>query len=176
MNSFYRGNNNRFGGGRDSHRQDFGRDRQMYRTTCAKCGNDCEVPFKPTGERPVYCNNCFKSMRDSGPGRSDDRDSRGRRDNYSENRNDRGNGNNEGQFKKQFESLNWKLDKILKILTPAAPPKAVQEEKIEEKVKVIKPKKSAKSIKKENPVVEETVSAKISTGADVAADEDKLVL
>ncbi len=166
MNGFYRGNN-RFGKGRDSHRQDFGRDRQMYRATCAKCGNDCEVPFKPTGERPVYCNNCFKSMRDSDPRRSDDRDSRGRRDNYSENRNDRGNENTEGQFKKQFESLNWKLDKILKSLSPAAPQEVVQEENIEEKAsirqaqdpeliegKIAKPKKSKKN-KEEKPAVAE---------------------
>lgn len=150
MNSFYRGGSNRFGGGRDSS------DRPMHRATCAKCGNECEVPFKPTGERPVYCSNCFKGIRNSDPRRSDDRDSRGRHDNYSENRNDRGNENNEGQFKKQFESLNWKLDKILKILAPVAPQEVVKEEKVEEKVKVIKPKKSTKTIKKEKPVVKET--------------------
>jgi len=56
--------NNRFGGGgrRDGGgRGRFGdrRPREMHKTTCADCGNECEVPFKPNGEKPVYCNDCF---------------------------------------------------------------------------------------------------------------------
>jgi CxxC-x17-CxxC domain-containing protein len=54
----------RFGGGRPSfgggHRG--GRDRddkQMHKATCAECNKSCEVPFRPTGERPVYCSDCF---------------------------------------------------------------------------------------------------------------------
>ncbi len=38
-------------------------DRQMYDAVCAECGADCKVPFKPTGERPVYCSDCFKARR-----------------------------------------------------------------------------------------------------------------
>jgi CxxC-x17-CxxC domain-containing protein len=34
-------------------------ERQMYRAVCADCRKECEVPFKPTGERPVYCKECF---------------------------------------------------------------------------------------------------------------------
>lgn len=33
--------------------------RVMYKAVCADCRKDCEVPFKPTGERPVYCKECF---------------------------------------------------------------------------------------------------------------------
>lgn len=33
--------------------------RQTFRATCATCGASCEVPFRPTGERPVYCRDCF---------------------------------------------------------------------------------------------------------------------
>jgi len=32
---------------------------QMHNATCSKCGNDCEVPFRPTGSKPVFCSNCF---------------------------------------------------------------------------------------------------------------------
>jgi CxxC-x17-CxxC domain-containing protein len=52
-------------GGRDFGRKDFGgrRDdrgeRRMYQATCAECGNRCEVPFRPTGDKPVLCNECF---------------------------------------------------------------------------------------------------------------------
>jgi len=35
--------------------------RTMHKTTCAQCGKECEVPFEPKGDKPVYCNECFKS-------------------------------------------------------------------------------------------------------------------
>ena len=33
--------------------------RQMYKATCADCGKECEVPFQPREDRPVYCNECY---------------------------------------------------------------------------------------------------------------------
>jgi len=33
--------------------------RQMYAVVCFDCGKDTEIPFKPTGDRPVYCKECF---------------------------------------------------------------------------------------------------------------------
>ena len=38
----------------------YGGSRQMYPVTCSQCGKATEVPFKPTGDRPVYCSDCFK--------------------------------------------------------------------------------------------------------------------
>jgi CxxC-x17-CxxC domain-containing protein len=35
------------------------RERTMYQTICADCRKNCEVPFRPTAERPVYCKACF---------------------------------------------------------------------------------------------------------------------
>jgi len=37
--------------------------RQMYPAVCANCGVQTEVPFQPSGEKPVYCRDCFQSMR-----------------------------------------------------------------------------------------------------------------
>ncbi len=37
-----------------------GGDRPMYDAVCSKCGQACQVPFKPTEGRPVYCRNCYK--------------------------------------------------------------------------------------------------------------------
>lgn len=37
----------------------------LHKAVCAQCGMNCEVPFKPTGERPVLCKNCF--VRDDRP-------------------------------------------------------------------------------------------------------------
>jgi CxxC-x17-CxxC domain-containing protein len=44
-------------------RADGGRQREMFSTTCSKCGNTAEVPFQPRGDRPVYCRDCFQSER-----------------------------------------------------------------------------------------------------------------
>jgi len=33
--------------------------RKMYKAVCADCGKECEVPFKPTEGRPVYCRDCY---------------------------------------------------------------------------------------------------------------------
>lgn len=38
-------------------------ERTMYATTCNQCGVDTEVPFKPTGSRPVLCSDCFRASR-----------------------------------------------------------------------------------------------------------------
>lgn len=37
--------------------------RQMFTATCANCGKEAQVPFQPRGDKPVYCNDCFKTMR-----------------------------------------------------------------------------------------------------------------
>ncbi len=33
--------------------------REMHPAVCAQCGKDTEVPFRPSGDRPVYCSECF---------------------------------------------------------------------------------------------------------------------
>ncbi|NYT12772.1 MAG: DNA-directed RNA polymerase [Methanomassiliicoccales archaeon] len=35
----------------------------MHKATCADCGQECEVPFKPTEGRPVYCRDCYQKHR-----------------------------------------------------------------------------------------------------------------
>ena len=44
--------------------------REMHPAVCAECGKDTEVPFRPTGERPVYCSDCYRQQapRDGGSG------------------------------------------------------------------------------------------------------------
>ena len=37
--------------------------RQMYSVTCDNCGRETEVPFQPRGDRPVYCRDCFATVR-----------------------------------------------------------------------------------------------------------------
>lgn len=35
------------------------KERTMYSAVCADCRKECSIPFKPSGERPVYCKDCF---------------------------------------------------------------------------------------------------------------------
>jgi CxxC-x17-CxxC domain-containing protein len=37
--------------------------REMHKAVCSECGKECEVPFKPTEGRPVYCKECFSKRR-----------------------------------------------------------------------------------------------------------------
>lgn len=37
--------------------------RQMYEATCHSCGNTASVPFQPSGDKPVYCRDCYQSRR-----------------------------------------------------------------------------------------------------------------
>jgi len=37
--------------------------REMHKVTCAECGKETEVPFKPDGTRPVYCKDCYQKHR-----------------------------------------------------------------------------------------------------------------
>jgi len=64
----------------------------MHEVTCNKCGKKCEVPFKPTPGKPVYCNECFREKEDF---RSKNRPN---------------------EFAREFDQINKKLDKILEAI------------------------------------------------------------
>jgi CxxC-x17-CxxC domain-containing protein len=36
--------------------------REMHPATCAQCGKQTQVPFLPSGVRPVYCSDCFSKQ------------------------------------------------------------------------------------------------------------------
>ena len=40
--------------------------RQMYPAVCADCNKETQVPFKPSGARPVYCLDCYKKRQGGG--------------------------------------------------------------------------------------------------------------
>ena len=41
----------------------YGGPRETFPITCGNCGVEATVPFRPRGDRPVYCNDCFSQMR-----------------------------------------------------------------------------------------------------------------
>lgn len=39
------------------------RERKMYPATCSECGVETTVPFEPSGDKPVYCRDCYQARR-----------------------------------------------------------------------------------------------------------------
>jgi CxxC-x17-CxxC domain-containing protein len=37
--------------------------REFFLAICAECGKEAQLPFKPAGDRPVYCIDCFAQKR-----------------------------------------------------------------------------------------------------------------
>ena len=74
-------------------------ERRMFDAVCSNCGNNCQLPFQPRDDKPVFCSNCFE--------------------NRDKNINKGGN--------EQFEAINAKLDKILGILLPIVEQETAEE-------------------------------------------------
>lgn len=49
-----------YGGGGDRGER---RPRELFEAICADCGKTANVPFRPTGNKPVYCSDCFQNHR-----------------------------------------------------------------------------------------------------------------
>lgn len=161
------------GGGRDRDR-DFDRGpREMFQTVCDDCGNECEVPFRPSGEKPVFCSSCFEKR---GNGESEVRFSKREAPRFdrggSRNENTRG-GSDNSELLQAMSTLNAKLDKVLKVIeaklnNDVAFPKvivqkAAQAEKQEDAVAEEKPAKADKnedSEKKAKKTVTKKATAK----------------
>lgn len=44
---------------RKAARGEGGARREMFPAVCSECGKETMVPFQPSGDRPVYCSECF---------------------------------------------------------------------------------------------------------------------
>jgi CxxC-x17-CxxC domain-containing protein len=53
-----RGGQNRGFNSGGGFRNNFG-PREMHKAVCSECKKECEVPFKPTEGKPVYCKECY---------------------------------------------------------------------------------------------------------------------
>jgi len=38
--------------------------REYFVGVCANCGGEVKVPFQPSGDRPIYCSNCFNTIKE----------------------------------------------------------------------------------------------------------------
>ncbi|MEI6316213.1 MAG: CxxC-x17-CxxC domain-containing protein [bacterium] len=138
MNDFRRQNGR--GGGFNAHGRDNRGPRDgamMHKAVCSECGKSCEVPFAPNGNKPVYCNDCFGKKKGNSEKWSDGKPefrSEGRHEHRSENRFEKRDFAPRGpiahesrlnteprdggvrELKSHMDSLNAKLDRVIKIL------------------------------------------------------------
>lgn len=49
---------------RDARKNSSRPEREMFTATCAACGTEAKVPFRPREDRPVYCSECFAKQRE----------------------------------------------------------------------------------------------------------------
>lgn len=40
------------------------RETAMFQATCSECKKNCDVPFRPANDKPVYCSSCFSAKRE----------------------------------------------------------------------------------------------------------------
>lgn len=148
-----------FGGGKPA----------MHKAICSECGASCELPFRPTGDRPVFCSECFKKH-DSGGERRE----RPRFENkqmfdavcakcgkkcqvpfrpmpgktvFCDDCFGKGGNKDSGEVIEQIKMLNGKIDKLIKILAPNAVIEKTEKPEIKREV-VIKKTVPAKQEKK----------------------------
>ena len=192
--------------------RDWGKDSEkpaMHKTTCSKCGKPCEVPFKPTGSKPIYCSDCYIREPNEGPRRSGfgtgDRPFHGKghsernfADKYSDRpssftavcdacgaecevpyrpkrgkpvycadcfeKNDHSKNSGVDAFRKELETIQFKLDQILKLLTRTEAETGKEEPKAEKKTK-----KAAAA----KPAVKKASTAKKKTAAPKTTETDE---
>jgi CxxC-x17-CxxC domain-containing protein len=166
----YKGSN---GGGKPSfEKKRWGGDRDngptmLHKAVCSECGKNCAVPFRPSGNKPVFCSECFSKIRDTeGPAPRKEFGDRGPRRDFGSRPAPRQDfrpaaPHAHDDSKKQFAEINMKLDRLINSLekllqggkteaapvvkaTPLISPK--EETKKNSSVKPLAKKESAKKI------------------------------
>jgi CxxC-x17-CxxC domain-containing protein len=138
------GGGRRGGGGGDFRRRDSG-PRQMHHAVCDECGNDCEVPFKPSGDKPIYCSSCFEKRNGGSSQRSGGRGSGSGRPSRDD--------NTHKKLLEQMVSINAKLERVLKAIEKTPEKKVISKKpkvkkiakKVTSKAKNVKVKKTSKT-------------------------------
>ena len=51
------------GGPRGYERGDDRLSREYFAAICTSCGNQAQVPFKPRMDKPVYCSDCYRTIK-----------------------------------------------------------------------------------------------------------------
>lgn len=129
------GGRNDFGGGhsnREGGRGDrFEEKKEMFSATCTTCNKQCDVPFRPSGDKPVYCSACFGQRSSEGSregrerGNSFDKgrhEQRSERTDFTKPRVEKSQSDRElAEIKHQLIAIESRLNRILDLINPPMP-------------------------------------------------------
>ena len=90
---------------------------EMHRAICSKCGQPCEVPFRPNGQKPLYCNNCFNDQTRSAPLMRPPSFSQPQPQSQPQNAPEK----RVDELKRQIDAVQSKLDLVLQMLEASKP-------------------------------------------------------
>ncbi len=162
-NDCFKNKKNQDQGRGDYRRGSDNRNREMFSAVCDKCGSKCEVPFRPSGGKPIFCDNCFTKNKNNAP-----------------------RGNNQSG-RNQSHEINAKLDTIINALVAAKiiklpkveKPKPVKETKTtltktpDKKPAVKKAPAKKKPVAKKKAVAKKPVAKKKAPAKKKAAPKKK---
>ena len=106
-----------------------GEQKEMFSAVCATCNKACEVPFRPSGDRPVYCRDCFSASRGDAPradfvrngGRGFDSRNSTPTPSFAPHAPKAQGGTGTDELKRQIDAVHNKLDVIVKMIQGLAP-------------------------------------------------------
>jgi CxxC-x17-CxxC domain-containing protein len=119
---------------------------ELFPAVCFECKKECEVPFRPTGDKPVYCRDCFGKQKQvpgrnsngrdrlGGDFRGDARPQREYQPEYARVPSDSG----ADELKQHLIALESKVDRILELVSRKTDNSAPKTSTIKENPKVIK--------------------------------------
>lgn len=93
-----------------------------HKATCTKCGDSCEVPFKPVSGKPIFCRNCFVKTADTGKGRAGDAYPKREYQPHGYTKPAAESGGNKDVLK-QLEVLNGKIERLIHAVEVSVPQK-----------------------------------------------------
>jgi len=118
----------------------------LFSASCSECGKKCDVPFRPSPDKPVYCSECFGMKKSANESRGSHKSNR--TENFTQSHKsgaDAGKIDNSIlELKRQITSVELKLNRILDIINPPLPSTKVPTPTPESKT----PKKAAQVAKK----------------------------
>jgi len=124
-----RGGRPSFGGGRGGDRGEI----SMHKAICDECHKSCEVPFRPSGDKPIFCNDCFSDKRgddNRGPKRDFGGDRGPRRDFGDRPAPSFGKPAGMDDTKKMLGEISAKLDRLLNAIEKTSTAKVVSKPEV----------------------------------------------
>ncbi|PJA47461.1 hypothetical protein CO172_01390 [Candidatus Uhrbacteria bacterium CG_4_9_14_3_um_filter_36_7] len=86
---------------------------RLFQAVCDQCESPCQVPFRPSGQKPVLCSNCFEKQDNRHSGGSNFEQSRHFKNTSHEYSSP---SKNQDEMIKQLKTLNTKMDQLLEIM------------------------------------------------------------